>query len=96
MKQVVFSVKAMSDLVSIRVYTEKTWSHLQSLKYRDLLLDECYSLPIKEEFMSFKLYKNYYYSHCGHHYLFFRSSESDIKIVRILHERQNFALHLDE
>ena len=94
MKPVLFSNKARKDLSEIRRYTESAWSLQQSIYYRDMLLNECFSLPEKEAILSFPAYKDYHYTHCGHHYVFFKSADSDIKIVRILLESMNFSNHL--
>ena len=95
MKQVLFSTKARKDLVSIRVYTELNWSRQQSIKYINLMLDECFSVPDKEAFISFRAYKDYFFFHCGHHFVFFKSTDQKIMISRILHDKQNFAKHLE-
>jgi len=94
MKRILFSGKARQDLLAIRTYTESLWSPQQAIYYRDLLLDECFSIPERERIFSYPKYKAYSYTHCGHHYIFFRSLENEIKVVRILHEKMNFASHL--
>ena len=94
MKQILFSGKARQDLLAIRAHTESFWSLQQAIYYRDLLLDECFSIPERERIFSYPKYKAYSYTHCGHHYIFFRSLENEIKVVRILHEKMNFASHL--
>ena len=96
MKPILFSAKSRQDLLEIRAYTESQWSPQQAIAYRDLLLDECYSIPDKESVLSFPAYKEYHYTHCGHHYIFFKSSEQEIRIVRIHHERMQFSKHLQE
>ena len=94
MKPVLFSGKARKDLAAIRVYSESSWSRQQAILYRNLLLDECFSISDKELIISFQAYKDYFYTHCGHHYVFFKSTADSIKIVRILHESMSFAKHL--
>ena len=94
MKRIQFSKQALIDLQEIKRYTYSQWSSEQYIAYRDSLLDECYSLPQKVQLISFSTYKNYLYTHCLHHYVFFRITDNDVFIVRILHERQRFAKHL--
>jgi plasmid stabilization system protein ParE len=94
MKRIQFSKQALIDLQAIKRYTYSKWSSEHYIAYRDSLLDECYSLPQKTQQISFSKYKNYFYTHCLHHYVFFRITEKDVFIVRILHERQRFAKHL--
>lgn len=94
MKSILFSNKSRRDLAEIRIYTESIWSREQALRYRDLLLDECFSIPVKEGIISFPTYNEYSYTHCAHHYIFFRSTPDEIKIVRILHESMSFTKHL--
>ena len=94
MKPVLFSGKARNDISAIYKYTESIWSLRQAAEYRNLILDECFSIPQRETILSFPTYKDYLYTHCGHHYIFFKSSESEIKIVRILHESMSFAKQL--
>ncbi|MBR0255851.1 MAG: type II toxin-antitoxin system RelE/ParE family toxin [Bacteroidales bacterium] len=94
MKQILFSGKARQDLLAIKTYTESLWSAQQSIYYRDLLLDEGFSIPEREDIISYPTYKAYSYTHCGHHFIFFQSTGSEIRIVRILHEKMSFANHL--
>ena len=94
MKPVLFSNRSRKDLFDIRIHTESVWSRKQAVRYLNLLLDECFSIPGREDIVSYPEYKDYHYSHCGQHFVFFRSTACDIRIVRILHERMSFARHL--
>ena len=94
MKQILFSGKARQDLLAIKTYTESLWSARQSIYYRDMLLDECFSIPEREVIISYPTYKTYSYTHCGQHFIFFQSTENGIRIARILHEKMSFANHL--
>ena len=94
MKPVLFSGKARKDISAIYTYTTSIWSRRQAADYRDLIIDECFSIPQRETILSFPSYKDFFYTHCGHHYIFFKSSDDEIKIVRILHESMSFTKHL--
>ncbi|MBR5019214.1 MAG: type II toxin-antitoxin system RelE/ParE family toxin [Bacteroidales bacterium] len=94
MKPILFSGKARKDLAEIRIYTESLWSRQQAIRYRDLLIDECFSIPDKEQIISYPTYNDFFYTHCGHHYIFFKSTTREIRIVRILHESMHFIKHL--
>lgn len=94
MKPVLFSNKARKDLSAIYIYTSSAWSLQQTIRYRDLLIDKCFSIPDKESILSFPKYGDYLYTHSNHHFIFFKSFESEIRIVRFLHECISFSKHL--
>ena len=84
--------KAVQDLSEIWDYTYDEWSENQADKYYNLLLNSCQEVAdnpnfgksyneIEEDLLGFK---------SNHHIIFFKvTSQNEIEVERILHERMN-------
>lgn len=92
----VLSPRAQSDLDDIWDYTADRWGLDQAETYtRDIWqrIEEVAALPaIGQE--CFDIRAGYYKISCGSHFLFNRLIAEGIDIVRILHERMDFARHI--
>ena len=92
------SVKASEDIEDIWLYTFKNWSIEQADRYVNLILDEIEYLsdnPTSGKDFSHTR-KNYRYSKVKSHLVFYRliEKQSEIEIIRVLHERMDIKNHL--
>ena len=91
--------KAVDDLTQIWDYTFETWSESQADKYYYMLLDNC-----EEVANSPDLGKNYsavmenlFGFNAGRHIIFYRRiKETEIEIIRILHEQMDLKNRIKE
>jgi toxin ParE1/3/4 len=92
------TAKALADLKSIASYTEDTWGREQRNKYL-AKLDECFHILAAKPHMGRSCddismgYRKY---HVGRHLIFYRLSDKDIEIIRILHDRMDIEIYLPE
>ena len=84
--------KAYEDLKGIAIYTQDTWGKSQRVIYLKMIDDVFYDLsanPLHGMNADY-ICKGYYKYKIGKHLIFYRMvSESDIEIVRILHQRMD-------
>ena len=93
------SNQALIDLEQIWLYTFKNWSIEQADRYYNLLISEMeYVSQNQESGKSMNHVKNgYRASKVKSHLIFYKtSSESEIEIIRILHERMDIENRLKE
>jgi toxin ParE1/3/4 len=93
------SNQALIDLEQIWLYTFKNWSIVQADRYYNLLISEMeYVSQNQESGKSMNHIKNgYRASKVKSHLIFYKtSSESEIEIIRILHERMDIENRLKE
>jgi|LakMenE01Jun11ns_1017448.scaffolds.fasta_scaffold9177348_2 toxin ParE1/3/4 len=93
------SNQALIDLEQIWLYTFKNWSIEQADRYYNLLISEMeYVSQNQESGKSMNHIKNgYRASKVKSHLIFYKtSSESEIEIIRILHERMDIENRLKE
>jgi toxin ParE1/3/4 len=93
------SSQALIDLEQIWLYTFKNWSIEQADRYYNLLISEMeYVSQNQESGKSMNHIKNgYRASKVKSHLIFYKtSSESEIEIIRILHERMDIENRLKE
>jgi toxin ParE1/3/4 len=93
------SSQALIDLEQIWLYTFKNWSIEQADRYYNLLINEMeYVSQNQESGKSMNHIKNgYRVSKVKSHLIFYKtSSESEIEIIRILHERMDIENRLKE
>jgi len=91
--------KAVEDLTGIWEYTIEKWSEQQADKYYNLLLDSCQDIANNPE-----LGKNYdgitkdlFGLKTNRHIVFYRKRVNQpIEITRILHERMDLKIRLNE
>lgn len=97
MNKYIISEKAKSDLIEIADYTNKKWSAIQAEKYIRMILSQCAKLVdnplVGRSYDHFR--KGIRGFSCGKHIIFYRVlSKSQVRIVRILHEKMNIINHL--
>jgi toxin ParE1/3/4 len=93
------SNQALIDLEQIWLYTFKNWSIEQADRYYNLLISEMeYVSQNQESGKSMNHIKNgYRASKVKSHLIFYKtSSESEIEIIRIFHERMDIENRLKE
>ncbi|MFN7261294.1 MAG: type II toxin-antitoxin system RelE/ParE family toxin [Cyclobacteriaceae bacterium] len=93
------SNQALIDLEQIWLYTFENWSIEQADRYYNLLISEMeYVSQNQESGKSMNHIKNgYRASKVKSHLIFYKtSSESEIEIIRILHERMDIENRLKE
>ncbi len=93
------SNQALIDLEQIWLYTFRNWSIEQADRYYNLLINEMdYVSQNQESGKSMNHIKNgYRASKVKSHLIFYKtSSESEIEIIRILHERMDIENRLKE
>lgn len=89
---------AKQDLRSIGRFTEATWGREQRNRYL-AKLDTCFQLLAQEPQRGKACddirpgYRKY---HVGRHLIFYRQSSKGIEIIRILHNRMDIEVHLDD
>lgn len=94
------SVKASEDIENIWLYTFENWSLGQADRYVNLIFDEIEYLadnPSSGKDFSY-IRKNYRYSKVKSHLIFYRliDKQSDIEIIRVLHQRMDIEKRLSE
>jgi toxin ParE1/3/4 len=93
------SVKASEDIENIWLYTFENWSLEQADRYVNLIFDEIEYLagkPGSGKDISY-IRKGYRYSKVKSHLIFYRliDMQSDIEIIRVLHQRMDIENRLD-
>jgi len=92
------TARAKADLRSIGRYTQATWGREQRNIYLTRL-DACFHLLAREPERGRACdvirpgYRKYY---VGRHLIFYRQSPGGIEIIRILHDRMDIEVHLDD
>jgi len=94
------SVKAAEDFENIWLYTFENWSKNQADRYINLIFAEIEYLaqnPLVGKDMR-QVRKNYRCSKVKSHLIFYRTSEknSEIEIIRILHQRMDIESRLGD
>ena len=92
MARLLFTNKAVEDLTEIWNFTKNIWSENQADKYYQLLIDNCSKVANNPD-----LGKNYngvlkslFGIKAGRHIIFYRkSNETEVEIIRILHEQMD-------
>ena len=92
------TAKAKADLVSIARYTEDIWGREQRNNYL-AKLDESFHLLAEKPHIGRTcddIREGYRKYHTGRHLIFYRQSDKDIEIIRILHDRMDIEIYLPE
>ena len=96
MKRLVLTEIAKADLASIRRYSTRTWGPDQSSRYIDDLRDTMKGLArgtvtarLRDDIRPGVLMAT-----SGRHSIFFEADDSRILIVRVLHDKMDYRLHL--
>ena len=92
MAEYIISEKALEDLNNIWIYTAENWSVEQANRYYNLIVDEIEY--VSENFEVAKNFedvrKNYKYSKVKSHLVFYKKTlNTEMEVVRILHERMD-------
>ncbi len=94
------SVKASEDIENIWLYTFENWSLEQADRYINLIIDEIEYLAENpnsgKDFNHIR--KNYRGSKVKSHLIFYRliDKQTDIEIIRVLHQRMDIENRLNE
>jgi len=94
------SKKALEDIENIWLYTFENWSQEQADRYINLIFDEIEYLSLNpsvgKDFNHVR--KNYRYSKVKSHLIFFKKiqEDTDIEIIRVLHERMDIENRLND
>lgn len=99
MAEIIISEKAVEDLNNIWIYTAETWSVEQANRYYNLIMDEIdfvsKNFNITKDIESIR--KGYRYSKVKSHLIFFRKiNNTEIEVVRILHEKMDIRNRIKE
>ncbi|RUA28520.1 MAG: type II toxin-antitoxin system RelE/ParE family toxin [Bacteroidetes bacterium] len=94
------SKEASRDIENIWLYTIEKWSIEQADRYFNLIMDEIEYLannPKSGEDYS-KVRKGYFRSQIKSHFIFYKISikNKEIEIIRILHQRMDIEVRLNE
>jgi toxin ParE1/3/4 len=94
------SVKALEDIESIWLYTFENWSLEQADRYLNLIFDEIeYLCDYPNSGKDFShVRKNYHCAKVKSHLIFYRLNEkqSEIEVIRVLHQRMDIENRLSE
>ena len=99
MAQYIISEKALDDLNKIWIYTAENWSVEQANRYYNLIMDEIeFSLENFDTLKDFgSVRKDYRYSKVKSHLVFCKRAENtEMEVIRILHERMDLKIKLAE
>jgi toxin ParE1/3/4 len=89
-RNIEISANARADLVSILIWSENTWGEDQQQRYeRELLaaMQRAGAFPESGRRIQFAG-TEYRKLRAGHHVLFYEITEGAVRILRVLHERQ--------
>jgi toxin ParE1/3/4 len=96
--KIILREQAMNDLEEIWLYTYEAWSLEQADRYHKLIFNEIEFLSTRPEHGKNQNHfrKGYRSSQVKAHLIFYRCSDSEIEIVRILHENMDIPNRLHE
>ena len=99
MAEYLISEKALEDLNIIWIYTAENWSVEQANRYYNLIVDEIEY--VSENFKETKDFgnvrENYKFSKVKSHLVFYKKIEnSEMEVVRILHERMDIKNRIND
>lgn len=95
-RTIIFREAALSDLEEIWLYTLNTWSSEQADRYHDLIIKEVAFLAKKPQAGKnmHSLRPGYFSSKVKSHFIFYKYTQTEIEIVRIIHESMDIPKHL--
>lgn len=99
MAEYIISEKALEDLNNIWIYTAENWSVEQANRYYNLIVDEIEyvseNFEITKDFGNVRKY--YTFSKVKSHLVFYKKTENtEMEVVRILHERMDIKNRINE
>ncbi len=96
--KIIFLEEAINDIEEIWFYIFVTWSQHQADRYHSLIIKEIEFLATKPE--SGKalnhIRKGYRSIKIKSHYIFYRFSQDELEIIRILHENMDIPNRLND
>jgi toxin ParE1/3/4 len=99
MAEYIISEKALEDLNNIWIYTAENWSVEQANRYYNLIVDEIEYVSVNfDETKDFSnIRKNYKFSKVKSHLVFYKKTENtEMEVVRILHERMDLKNRIND
>lgn len=96
--KIVFHERAILDLEEIWFYTYTNWSKEQADRYHLLITKEIEFLsgkPVSGKIID-HVRNGYWSSKVKSHYIFYRYSQNELEIVRILHENMDIPTRLND
>lgn len=96
MLEIVYTEKAEQDLVEIGLYTWNEWGEEQYLKYMMLLREICEDILPRSHRLAREVpgRRGMLRWRCERHVIYFRLTDDELEIVRVLHERMLPKKHL--
>ncbi len=91
MKQLVFSPVALRDIEGIWDYTLEHWGLKQAERYTDTIQNDCLKIAQGKAVHCARVYEREGYSkyQTGMHFIYYRSTDTKIEVMRILHQRMD-------
>ncbi len=99
MVEYLISEKALEDLNNIWIYTAENWSVEQANRYYNLIVDEIEYVSVNfDETTDFSnIRKNYKFSKVKSHLVFYKKTKNtEMEVVRILHERMDLKNRIND
>ena len=87
---------ALADIQEIWFYTYRKWSHEQAHRYSielDGAIDVIARDPNKGKNIDY-VKKGYWRYKIKHHYIFYKKLKSEIRVIRVLHEKMDIVRYL--
>jgi toxin ParE1/3/4 len=99
MADYIISEKALEDLNNIWIYTAENWSIEKANRYYNLIVDEIEyvsaNFEVTTDFGNIR--KNYKFSKVKSHLVFYKKTENtEMEVVRILHERMDLKNRIND
>lgn len=95
MKALAFSPAAETDIEKIWDYSAENWGPDQADHYTDEIRDACYALAVdRKRGRPVDVRSGYLKLSVGSHMIYFRDDGDRLKIMRVLHNKQDVERHL--
>lgn len=95
MNHVTYSPKAQQDISEIWDYTAETWGLDQADRYTDDIENTCVHLANgTKRGREVDIRVGYLKYLVGKHFVFFRTVDTGIQVIRVLHQSMDTGLHL--
>ena len=99
MSEYIITEKALEDINNIWIYTAENWSVEQADRYYNLIVDEIEYVSVNfgetKDFSNIR--KNYKFSKVKSHLVFYKKTENtEMEVVRILHERMDLKYRIND
>lgn len=90
-----FTPAAINDIAQIWDYTAENWGQDQAEYYLTILRDNCQNIADKQKNgRAIDVRQGYYKYRSGKHFIYYRWQNTQLHIVRILHEAMDVDWHL--